>query len=196
MGKKKVISKKELRAIGERIFSERGYFLTKVSDIVKEAGVSQGTFYLNYESKKDLFIDILKDFRGQIVKILDDELFKNLPPQEALILSQKRLFSFFMDNKTTTVLIYREGYVEKEFSQILEDIHKILTNTRAKYLKEIFKDKLAEEDRESLSYMIGGILRGLFLYYEKRSPEKNLYEAKIEKVIDGFLRCVGSGLES
>lgn len=190
MGKKKVISKEELKEIGEKIFSEKGYFLTKVSDIVKKAGVSQGTFYLNYDSKKELFLDILKDFNNSIVKVLDDNSLKNLNPKEALVLSQKLLFSFFMENKRTTSLIYREGYVEKDFSDILENIHKILTDRRSNYLKEVFGDKISSEEREIISYMLGGILRSIFIYYENKNPEKRAYEEKIEQVIGSFIECL------
>lgn len=190
MAKKKVISKEELKEIGLKIFSERGYFLTKVSDIVKTAGVSQGTFYLNYESKKDLFLDILKDFRDSVIKILNDERLKKLKPVDALILSQKLLFSFFMENKKTTSLIYREGYVEQDFSEILENIHKILTDNRVQYLKEVFNEKLNEEDRNIISYIIGGILRSLYIYYEKVNPSKETYEKKIEEIIGGLLNCI------
>ena len=111
MSKKKVISKEELKVIGEKIFSEKGYFLTKVSDIVKTAGVSQGTFYLNYESKKALFLDILKDFRDSIIKIVNDDRFKEIDPVNALILSQKLLFTFFMENKRTTYLCLHPGHL-------------------------------------------------------------------------------------
>lgn len=190
MSKKKVISKEELKVIGEKIFSEKGYFLTKVSDIVKTAGVSQGTFYLNYESKKALFLDILKDFRDSIIKIVNDDRFKEIDPVNALILSQKLLFTFFMENKRTTSLIYREGYVEKDFSDILESIHKLLTETRSQYLKEIFKEKLTDEEREILSYILGGILRSLYIYYEKINPDKETYEKKIEEIIGGFINCI------
>ncbi len=190
MGKKKVISKEELKEIGEKIFSEKGYFLTKVSDIVKKAGVSQGTFYLNYDSKKELFLDILKDFNNSIIKVLDDNSLKNLNPKEALVLSQKLLFSFFMENKRTTSLIYREGYVEKDFSDILENIHKILTDRRSNYLKDVFGDKISSEEREIISYMLGGILRSIFIYYENKNPEKRAYEEKIEQVIGSFIECL------
>lgn len=190
MSKKKVISKEELKIIGEKIFSEKGYFLTKVSDIVRKAGVSQGTFYLNYESKKALFLDILKDFNDSIIKIVNNEKLKEFQPADALIISQKLLFTFFMENKRTTSLIFREGYVEKDFSDVLESIHKILTETRSRYLKEIFEEKLTPEDRQILSYILGGILRSLYIYYEKTNPDKETYEKKIEEIIGGFINCI------
>ncbi len=190
MGKKKIISKEELKQVGEKIFSQNGYFLTKISDIVTEAGVSQGTFYLNYDSKKALFIDLLKDFREGLIFLLNKQDLKEMDSEKALVESQKRLFSYLMENKTKTSLIYREGYAEKDFAIILEDIHRILTETRSRMLKDIFGEKLSDEERESYSYMIGGLIRSLFMFYERKNPTKDEYSKKIEKVLTRFLTCL------
>ena len=42
------------------IFSDRGYHNAKVSDIVEQVGVAQGTFYLYYEGKQQLFGELLR----------------------------------------------------------------------------------------------------------------------------------------
>ena len=52
----------ELMQAGMILFSEKGYHNTKVSDIVRQAGVAQGTFYLYFDSKADLFKALLDEF--------------------------------------------------------------------------------------------------------------------------------------
>jgi len=39
-----------------KVFQEKGYDGTTIADIVKEAGVAQGTFYLYFSSKRDAFL--------------------------------------------------------------------------------------------------------------------------------------------
>lgn len=51
--------KEELLAAAETLFREKSVDKISVSDIVKAAKVSQGTFYNYYESKEDIFIGIL-----------------------------------------------------------------------------------------------------------------------------------------
>ena len=58
--------KDELMRAGMMLFSEKGYHDTKVSDIVREAGVAQGTFYLYFDSKADLFAALLDEFIAMI----------------------------------------------------------------------------------------------------------------------------------
>lgn len=52
----------ELLEAARKLFSQRGFASTTVSDIVREAGVAQGTFYLYFESKAALVERLLKMF--------------------------------------------------------------------------------------------------------------------------------------
>ena len=67
----------ELVSAASRVFAENGVANTAVSDIVKAAGVAQGTFYLYFESKSAVFDSILDhamtDLRGRIHRIEVDD---------------------------------------------------------------------------------------------------------------------------
>lgn len=52
--------KNELIDVAERLFLERGYENTSVSDIVKEVGVAQGTFYYYFASKHDILDAVIE----------------------------------------------------------------------------------------------------------------------------------------
>jgi AcrR family transcriptional regulator len=54
--------KAELLEAAKRLFREKGYDETSVSDIVKAVGVSQGTFYWYFDSKEDLLGAVADDF--------------------------------------------------------------------------------------------------------------------------------------
>ena len=44
---------------GIRIFSRHGFSESSVSDVIREAGVARGTFYLYFKSKDELFEALL-----------------------------------------------------------------------------------------------------------------------------------------
>lgn len=50
----------ELAAVAQRVFAEHGVANTTVSDIVKAAGVAQGTFYLYFDSKDDIVLEVVR----------------------------------------------------------------------------------------------------------------------------------------
>ena len=51
-------TKTDLFICGKKLFSEKGFKDTNVSDITKSAGIGTGTFYNYYASKEDLFMAI------------------------------------------------------------------------------------------------------------------------------------------
>ncbi|EFV12061.1 TetR/AcrR family transcriptional regulator [Segniliparus rugosus] len=57
-------------------FAERGYHATGIADIAKRVGIAQGTFYLYFDSKRDLVNEIFDDFTGRFTTALAD-----LPPE-------------------------------------------------------------------------------------------------------------------
>ena len=52
----------ELAGVAARVFGERGVTGTAVSDIVRAAGVAQGTFYLYFDSKDDVLLAVAEQF--------------------------------------------------------------------------------------------------------------------------------------
>jgi AcrR family transcriptional regulator len=63
----KDIRKAEIIKAAIQAFSRKGYHRTKVSDITKEVGISTGTFYIYFENKRELFIEVVEDVFRHIV---------------------------------------------------------------------------------------------------------------------------------
>ena len=61
------------------VFARKGFFLSKVSEIAKEAGVADGTIYLYFKNKDDLLVsifevkmkEVIMRFRDAIVEVDD-----------------------------------------------------------------------------------------------------------------------------
>jgi AcrR family transcriptional regulator len=53
--------KAEILEAAQRLFAERGFEATRVSDIVKAVGVSQGVFYLYFKSKEDVLETVIDE---------------------------------------------------------------------------------------------------------------------------------------
>jgi len=51
----------QLLDAAERLLAERGYHATSVDLVAREAGVSKGAFYWNFDSKEALFLGLLED---------------------------------------------------------------------------------------------------------------------------------------
>jgi len=112
--------RKELMDIAEKLFLKRGYENTMVSDIVKKASVSQGTFYYYFKSKEDILDEITDKYINIIVesmeKISKDE---NLNALEKLV--QIFQFSLSFRDDTRGVMQYVDDeknlHLHRKFQQ-------------------------------------------------------------------------------
>ncbi|MFF3322656.1 TetR/AcrR family transcriptional regulator [Streptomyces sp. NPDC002889] len=61
-----------LRAAG-KVFAERGYHATGISDIARELGAGHGTFYRYFKNKEDIARSVVSRALGQVLEALADE---------------------------------------------------------------------------------------------------------------------------
>lgn len=51
--------RRQILHTAKRIFSEKGFYSASISDIIDEAGIARGTFYLYFSNKRDIFDNLL-----------------------------------------------------------------------------------------------------------------------------------------
>ena len=61
----------ELASAAAAVFAERGVANTAISDIVKAAGVAQGTFYLYFDSKDDVVLAVVDQIATEMVAAIE-----------------------------------------------------------------------------------------------------------------------------
>ena len=60
------LARAEILRAGKAVFERVGYVDARVSDIVKEAGKAQGSFYTYFPSKREIFIELLRRIGSEI----------------------------------------------------------------------------------------------------------------------------------
>lgn len=67
-------TRKQITEAAIRLFKEKGYEKTSVTDICKEAGITKGTFYYHFPNKDEItfeFYDLIyEDFYDELIKIM------------------------------------------------------------------------------------------------------------------------------
>ena len=59
---------RKLKAAAAELFTQQGFTATRVADIVANAGVAQGTFYLHFENKPSLFVALIDEFFAGLIE--------------------------------------------------------------------------------------------------------------------------------
>ncbi|WP_246369824.1 TetR/AcrR family transcriptional regulator [Saccharibacillus deserti] len=101
--KEPIDRKAQLIEIALEKFARLGYHQTKISDIVSEAGVAQGTFYWHFKSKEAIGLEIIEQGKERLLQVIDQgyrqdpgDIDDMVQASEALFL---RLFGFAEENR-------------------------------------------------------------------------------------------------
>ena len=128
---------------GWKQFAAHGLRKTNVEDLAQAAGISKGAFYLFYESKEALFMDVAEQaeslFRREVLAVID---LPGLSARARLVAVFKTAFSLF---KTLPILQFLTGRdYEMLFRTIpAEKLHEHLASDR------VFIETLVSRCREA-----------------------------------------------
>jgi AcrR family transcriptional regulator len=126
---KKDLTRIRLLSAAESLFAAKGYHNTIISDIVREAGVGQGTFYRNFKDKSDIFEVLIESL---VIKLFAefDEMKSELPAnaaeyRQASISAIKRMARTVEANRQLVRIFFREAVsvdqrIEAKIAEIVE----------------------------------------------------------------------------
>ncbi|RAK04880.1 TetR family transcriptional regulator [Halanaerobium saccharolyticum] len=110
--------KEEIIQAGIEVFAARGYYNTHIAEIVEKVGIAKGTFYLYFNSKKDLFISLIKRHEEIFLKEFDNYII-DTDNMDLKIFFEKMLLRFFKlykKHENLSIIILREAVaVNEEF---------------------------------------------------------------------------------
>ncbi|MEB2282237.1 TetR family transcriptional regulator [Lysinibacillus xylanilyticus] len=104
------------------VFREKGIEKTKVSDIVKAAGIAQGTFYLYFPSRLSVMPAIAKVMVEKIITAINDGISKQEPFAKQLEKVVDIVFSLTEEYRDVFALIYA-GITQTEHMKEWENIY-------------------------------------------------------------------------
>jgi AcrR family transcriptional regulator len=93
------------------VFAQKGYHATSVADIIKQAAIARGTFYLYFENKRQIFEAILDmALQGLVRRLRRIELTpQSPPPLEQLRENVGRIIAFLLSERDLTQILLRHA---------------------------------------------------------------------------------------
>ena len=179
--------------------SEKGYAPATTKEIAEKAGVSEGTIFKYYGSKKDLLREIvdktIREFRDYSVKEAIPEVFAGTEdgsPKELLIKLMKERAEFFRKHNKEMQVIIQETMIDESIRDTFRrEVWSEMTRVsgqifdRAKKLGE-FKDV---ENRTARRIIFGSFF--FYVIFEGmlgvNTSENDKPEEEIEKTLDLIL---------
>lgn len=106
-------------------FATQGYHQTKISDIVREAGVAQGTFYWHFKSKEAIASEMVLTGREKLLEAIGQGYRKDAGSVEDMVRASERLFTdlftFAADNRYFMELLLKGIVSEDSVRHLVEE---------------------------------------------------------------------------
>ena len=96
-------TKRRILDAAEDVFGELGFYEASVSEITRRAGVAQGTFYIYYHTKRDIFVELVEDM-GKRLRAAMREASEGAPSR---VESERQGFAAFFEFVAAHRRIYR-----------------------------------------------------------------------------------------
>ncbi|MDR7233058.1 TetR/AcrR family transcriptional regulator [Agrococcus sp. BE272] len=148
-------TKAKLLAAAEGVFAEQGYQAASISRITERAKVAQGTFYLYFESKLDLFEQLVDDLNRRVRKAMSDGAARGANRAEAEREGFREFFAFTAEHPALYRVVREAEYVSpgamrSHYERIVEGYREGLERARA-------NGEIGEVDPEVAAWALMGV---------------------------------------
>ncbi|KJJ40403.1 TetR family transcriptional regulator [Bacillus subtilis] len=159
-GRKGEESRKRLLEAAANEFSNRGFHETKVSEIVKRAGLTQPSFYLYFQSKEAIFDELITNFHSRIKKLTESLLLENglntKDVSKRVLSAVETVFQCLDEDKDVTKIGF---FLNPEAKQMKKDLAMVLKeNLEAEQRLGYFDSEL---DMETVAECLIGMIEHL-----------------------------------
>jgi AcrR family transcriptional regulator len=189
LSRKGVRTRTRLLDAAERVFAELGYHDASIVKITEAAGVGQGTFYLYFASKRDVFDELVRDLNRRVRHAMKEASSQGSTRLEAEMLGFGAYFRFTAEHPALYRIIRQAEFVSPE---MLHYHYEKLAEGYVEGLREsMAKGEVGEIDPEVSAWalMAAGELLGMrfILWGDGEVPPH--VEAELARIIRSVLEA-------
>lgn len=184
--KERLIIKDKLMQKGKELFSLYGLKKTGIGDLTKEVGIAQGTFYNFFESKEELYFEIMeKEHEALQSKLFEDKAIIEEITKEGF---KEFLMEAFEEIDKNPIL--KSLYVDNEYEIMLRKLPEEKLQNHLKHDEDMLTPlilhwqgtgRMINRDPKA----IAGLFRALFtVTLHKKEIGENEYKDTIELLIE------------
>lgn len=110
-------TRQRLIEAAEAVFGRQGFLDTKITDITAEAGSANGSFYNYFESKEDIFGQVISRVNDRMRENLEHRLGSDATPRERIEHATRQYVKAYMVNAQMVVLLEQVSSITPEFKE-------------------------------------------------------------------------------
>lgn len=182
----------EILKAAARVFVEYGFDGAKIEDIAKAAGIGKGTVYEYFESKTDLFREMLRNSVEEYRQALAEKIAQGRDIREKILNCSQYSTRFLSENLDMLEMAWQASTLMSKETRtwLIEEKLSIF-----RLLEDMVKDGVARAElRQGLEpeLAVFSILGTIHQYYGKKvfleevAPEKLDHEAVVDVILNGL----------
>ncbi len=184
--------KKQIIEAAMRCFQRKGYENTTIDDIAAEYGLSKGSIYWYYSSKKDIIIDLFQRWTDELLKGITEQLQPVDSAREKLL----QMGLFFIDNLRkdlelfrTMMVIWSMAYEDESIRQMNVEFYQQYDDVIISILKQGEKTgEFSTVDKKTYSAVSIALMDGLMVrQILVEDLNLNKIRKEIKNIIEGLL---------
>lgn len=131
--------RQQILLAAREVFAKRGYHQATIDDVVAQAGVARGTFYLYFEDKRAVFSDLIDRFSAKltmaIVSIVTED--PERPVAEQIHQNVRAIIACCLADRTLTRILFTDAVgIDSDFDRKLGTFYDTLVQLLTESLKE------------------------------------------------------------
>jgi len=184
----------EILSAATTVFAKKGYHRASVTDIIKTADIARGTFYLYFEGKREIFVELVDVLTVRLMNCMRrvDLSDESTPWLEQIRANIHRIANILVEEKELTQILYNHAMgLDEDFDKKIQEFYQNLTGRTAGAIKLGQDMKLIRKSvsPDLVAYnMVGGIKEVMF-----RVASGDL-EMPVEEMVDGLIAQYTTGI--
>ena len=182
--------RRQLMDYAARRFAENGYHPTSVADIVNGLGVGKGVFYWYFDSKEQLFLEILREAQTDLRRRQQQAIADEPDPIRRIELGLRTTLEWAEAHRDHNRLI-QFAATEATFVGALRRGQDIAVADVVKHVKEaIAQGRIRDDtDADMLAHAMVGVTGHLTrtFIYERNEPAQAVADAAVTFCLQGML---------
>jgi AcrR family transcriptional regulator len=179
----------QLMAFAAARFAEQGYHPTSVSEIVQGLGVGKGVFYWYFDSKEQLFLEILREAQTDLRRRQQQAIADETDPIRRIELGLRASLAWSEAHRDHNKLI-QFAATEATFAGALRRGQDIAVADVVKHVKEaIAEGRIRDADPDVLAHAMVGVAAHLtrVFIYERGEKADAVADATVAFCLHGIL---------
>ncbi len=123
------IRQEEIKAAVLRIIFRDGLKKLSTKNIATEVGISEGSIFRHFKTKKDIILGIMDDVIENLIEKLRDISLENTPPKERMFKYLCETVNYLRKNKGITILLFTEASYEND-DELMTKLNYIFNNQK------------------------------------------------------------------